>query len=119
MNNNNQHHSGFMAGFVIGVVVGAVIIFLIATKKGKKILKLLSEEGLEGVAELEELLVEDFVEPQSKPIKNKVVRVAKPTADESGPVESSSTSAAPLVPHALGRIQTTGRRFFKGIPKRG
>jgi gas vesicle protein len=55
--NYNQHQgSGFFNGFLLGIVVGAAIVFLVATKKGKKILKLISEEGLDS---LENLIKED------------------------------------------------------------
>ena len=50
-NHNNNHHSSHLgSGFLLGVIVGAAIVFLFATKKGKKILKLLSEEGLKDIA---------------------------------------------------------------------
>jgi len=59
--NHNQHtHGGGMGnGFLLGVIVGAALVFLFATKKGKKILKMLSENGFEGIAELTDMLSED------------------------------------------------------------
>lgn len=59
MEKNNHHKGpGFMNGFFFGIIVGAAVVFLLGTKKGKKILKLLTETGVEGVADLEEMLAE-------------------------------------------------------------
>jgi gas vesicle protein len=64
---NSQHHHGHMNGFLLGVIVGAALVFLLATKKGKKILKLISEEGIESLTDLlkdedvEEVYAEDQV----------------------------------------------------------
>lgn len=48
-NNNPSAGSGrgnnFLSGFLLGALVGAGIVFLFGTKKGKKILKAISEEG--------------------------------------------------------------------------
>jgi len=54
MNNNNNNKSGnnFLGGFLIGILVGAVIVFLLATKKGKKILKVISDDGLDNISNI-------------------------------------------------------------------
>ena len=53
MNNNPNR---FLDGFLWGAIIGGGLVFLLATKKGKKILKMISEEGLE----LSEFLEEGF-----------------------------------------------------------
>lgn len=73
-NNNSRHDNRFFNGFLIGLILGAAIVFLLATKRGKKILKLISEEGLDSIANVleemedEEMVDQDFVEevPESK-----------------------------------------------------
>lgn len=42
----------FGNGFMLGVIVGGLIVFLWGTATGKKILKIISEEGLEGLGNL-------------------------------------------------------------------
>lgn len=116
-----------MSGFILGVIVGAVGIFLLGTKRGKKLLKILSEEGIEGMAELEELLTEKALHVEPTPIKKKVIKT-QPKVEKKEPeieVKESIAQTAEIVqeknayiPRALGRIQTSGKRFFKGIPKR-
>jgi gas vesicle protein len=56
--NNNHRGPSFMNGFFLGIIIGAAIVFLIGTKKGKKVLKLLTESGIEGVSDLQEMLSE-------------------------------------------------------------
>ncbi|PIP74276.1 MAG: hypothetical protein CO135_03930 [Candidatus Levybacteria bacterium CG_4_9_14_3_um_filter_35_16] len=72
--NNSSHNNRSFNGFLIGLIFGAVIVFLFATKRGKKILKLISEEGLDNITNVlenmedEEMMDQDFVEdgPESK-----------------------------------------------------
>ncbi len=58
---DNTHHEGnnLGNGFVLGVVVGVVIALLFSTKKGREILRTLTEEGLSKVSNLEDLLKEE------------------------------------------------------------
>lgn len=45
MENNNRSNNNFFSGFLLGALIGAAIALLLVTKKGKKILKAISEEG--------------------------------------------------------------------------
>lgn len=67
MNNTNsrQHGGGFANGFLLGLIVGAAVVFLLATKKGKKILKLISEEGFDNLANI----VEEYVNEDGEPVE--------------------------------------------------
>jgi hypothetical protein len=38
--------------FLLGIIVGAAIVFLLGTEKGKKILKVISEKGLDNISNL-------------------------------------------------------------------
>ncbi len=50
--NNNNSGSNFFSGFLLGVVVGAAVVFLLGTKKGKRLLKAISEEGLDNISNI-------------------------------------------------------------------
>lgn len=50
---------GFSSGFLLGAIVGGLLVFLIATKKGKKILKILTENGFEGIQDLADMFDDD------------------------------------------------------------
>ena len=57
---NNNHSSKFFDGFLWGAIMGGGLVFLLGTKKGKKILKMITEEGVEGLSEiLEEQMDEE------------------------------------------------------------
>ena len=109
MNNGNNHNSGFMGGFIFGALFGGIVVFLLATKKGKKLLMMLIEEGGEGISEIEEFLTEDFFEGKPEPVgNNKVATSAE--VPQSGTKEKTDK----VVPHMITRLGTSGRRFFRG-----
>ncbi len=111
--NNNQSNTGFLIGLLIGVAIGGGLVFLLATKKGKKILKSLAEEGMDSVSELEELF-EDAIHPDDGEIpepsetKSKNSSSSKPKAQPDGKSGESP----------INRIASSGKRFFRRIPKR-
>ena len=46
--NNNHNGSGLGSGFLLGVIVGVIITLLFTTKKGREIVKELTEKGYLG-----------------------------------------------------------------------
>lgn len=106
MNNNNHHGGGFMNGFLWGLIIGGGLVFLLGTKKGKKIVKVISE-GLEEASELGNLLEEEELEEDEEP---EPTRSTQTSNGETKPEESQSVTET---------IASHTKRFFKGIPKRG
>lgn len=53
---DNKHAHGGGNGFLFGVLIGILIALLFTTKKGRKILKSLTEEGMDKFTSLEDLL---------------------------------------------------------------
>jgi hypothetical protein len=115
MNNEvNKPGGNFSSGFLIGALVGAAIVFFLGTKKGKRILKIISEKGLDNVSnmldkvgnttESEEVFEEDE-ESLTEPSASSEEVVDKP-AQERKPVYR-----AKRVPQ--GRPKT--KRFFRGV----
>jgi hypothetical protein len=49
MNNNNSH---FTTGILLGLILGGGAVFLLGTRTGKNLLKIISEQGFEGVTDL-------------------------------------------------------------------
>lgn len=102
--NNNNNGNGFASGFLIGVIVGAALVFLLATKKGKKLLSAISEEGLDNIADLVDEVEDGFGEEEE---------LSEPES-----VQSSAEETKPKV-HTNGETKKSPiRRFFKGVPKR-
>lgn len=112
----NNKGGGFFSGFLWGMIIGATIVFLLGTKKGKRLLKIISEEGLE----LSELLGADTVEEfekeiEHKPSKKKSVQKSVKTEEPSEAVEEQKHPGNGSV---IKKITSPARRFFRGIPKR-
>ncbi|QQG40905.1 MAG: hypothetical protein HYV37_01105 [Candidatus Levyibacteriota bacterium] len=97
--NNNNSGNGFSHGFILGALIGGGIVFLFGTKKGKKLLKTITEEGLEGIAELENL-AEDEIEEY----------------ENSDDVVQKQPSTKPQ--ENLNEVTSSAKRFFKGIHKK-
>lgn len=63
MNNDNR----FFNGFLLGLFVGGAAVFLVGTRTGKNLLKIVSEEGWEGLTNLlEEYELDDLVEVEKE-----------------------------------------------------
>ena len=88
-----KHGGKFMNGFFWGMVFGALLFFLFGTKRGRKILKNLSEEGIDVFENLENMESQDEYEDDV----------------EESPRENG-------INHKQESTQT--KRFFKGIKKR-
>lgn len=91
-------------GFLLGAAVGAAAFFLLGTKKGNKILKVISEEGAEELSnfikEIDKSKIGASPEPKTSP--------AKTSLDES--VEEEEIEEVPL---ANGENSAQPKRFFK------
>lgn len=73
-----EHRSShFSSGFLLGAIIGATIVFLVGTEKGKKVLKVITDEGLKKLSDLiEERELEDEVLEEVEPV-DKVVEEPK------------------------------------------
>jgi gas vesicle protein len=97
-NDSNKSGGNFFSGFIIGALVGAAVVFFLGTKKGKKLLKVISEEGMDNLNNLIEKAdkatgLEEVYEEEIEPAPRK--GILKRVAEE-----------APKV-----------KRFFKGISR--
>lgn len=75
MNSNNK----FFDGFLLGLLIGGAAVFLFGTKSGKNLLKIISEQGLEGISDLMEQYGQDLNEED---------------LDEEGPIAEYSAKEA-------------------------
>jgi len=102
-NNGNRSGNNFFSGFLLGALIGAAVVFLLGTKKGKKILKAISEEGEGKILNILNKLgksvdIEDVVAEDDEIEKNvQKKEIAKKIIVEDRP--------------------KTARRFFKGISR--
>jgi len=94
MNEKNHKSSN---GFLFGMILGGGLVFLLGTKKGRKILKELSEKGLDALENLSDLeYVTDDLEEE-----------LDSEGDGNLNGEAKSVESKP-----------TMRRFFKGAKRR-
>lgn len=93
-------HTSHGNGFLLGVFVGALLVFLFVTKKGRRILKELSENGWEAFENLEKMADLDGMDEEIVDSVN--------TSEEinSSVSQNGHASTGPV------------RRFFKGIKRR-
>lgn len=122
----NHNQSG--TGFVLGVMVGIILTFLFVTKKGRKILDILTDEGMERLESLEEIfqVLED--EDVSSGKVNKKQEAEKKSNKPSVSEVQERTDAQPILQEEkenvssqetyVTKIKTVPRRLFRGIPRK-
>lgn len=108
----NREGGRFSDGLILGILLGGAIVFLLGTEKGKKVLKLLTEEGgsaLEGILkELDGEQPHKVSSAQHKKIEPQIV-----PAEELSFSEHVEHSAHNGKPHESKREKAPTHRFFK------
>jgi len=111
-NHHKEHQGHFFNGLLVGLILGFALALLFTTKRGRQMVKALTEEGLDSISELrrrmdtlEVMIDEDeyVEEPKEAPkAKNgvKSKEVVEEEIDDEEPTKKDSK-----------------RRFFKGIRK--
>lgn len=117
METQNGKNNGFGSGFLLGLLFGVALTLLLVTKKGRKLLRTLSEEGFENVkgfrqrlrdADLviDEDLYADDLEDESI--------VSTPETVKEQKIEEA---VKPAASNGNG-VKKTAKKFFRGIPKK-
>lgn len=104
MQNNNGR---FFDGLLFGAIIGGAAVFLLGTKRGNKVLKVLSEGGIENLTEM----FEDFEEGVEQGIKKTAKNIEREGEKELGKMEEKVAHEPPKengVNH-----QSGPRRFFR------
>ncbi len=102
-NNNNNSGNNFFSGFLLGALVGAAVVFLLGTKKGKRLLKAISEEGIDNISNL--------LEEASK-TENLDQVVEKPPFAKASEGQGEFAIKETTIEH-----RPKVRRFFRGISR--
>jgi gas vesicle protein len=123
-NKNKNHDSG--NGFLLGVVVGSIATLLFTTKKGRQILKELTDRGIESISELEKKLKNaeeplqvieeenDYSEPEMRPIPDSMEvdeREKEKLEKIEEKLEKASSRMKATIPTP--KPQRSVKRFFK------
>lgn len=111
MDSNNQNKGNFLSGFLLGLLVGGFVVFLLGTKKGKKLLKAISEDGIDNISNLLDQAnkSEDFQDEElDQKTEHKIVAV-KPQLPRKEFVQKREFAF---------EEKPKARRFFRGISRR-
>lgn len=119
--NENNH---FGSGVMLGSILGAGAVFFLGTKKGKKLLKVLTEEGLEGVNEIAGLLDSEHKPITKKSIEKKItntvgnIRELKPIEETVQRLEPAAAEVTKEVGNVAKQVGKSAKRLFKNVPKK-
>ena len=109
----HEKGSSFATGLLLGLLLGIGITLLVVTKKGRKMLKALTDEGLENMKDLrsrlsaaesmidDDLFGDEMEDESSVPIATKPVVAVQHVA-------SKTTNG----------VKKHAKKFFRGIPKK-
>lgn len=102
---NNNSGSKFFDGFLWGAIIGGGVVFLLGTKKGKRLLKTVTEEGVEGLSEILEAQMGDDLSDEE----------IEESEDEEIETDSAEESTNGAAKNNLKKTVTRSapRRFFK------
>ena len=113
---NNNGNSRFLDGFMLGIIVGALGVFLFGTKSGKNLMKILSEEGLEGISKLmQEYNLSDFGQEfeQEEEVEKEPVKHATNTNHQSQEVKEAIGDIKEDIQEEVEK--SPKKRFFKRL----
>ncbi len=99
--NNNSSGNRFFDGFLWGAIIGGGLVFFLGTKKGKKLIKTLTEEGIDN---LSELLEEYGGGEEEEDFEEKVTESSKTSNGNGVSKINSESQPAPT---------KSSRRFFR------
>lgn len=109
---NNNHGNKFFDGFLWGAIIGGGLVFLLGTKKGKKILKMITEEGVEGLSEiLEAQMAEEEEDLEDEETSEIDEVVEKPKIINGNGVSKNDSQNPPI--QAKPAAQGIRKRFFR------
>lgn len=128
MEHNQQHKGGGLStGFLLGVVVGVIVTLLLTTKRGKKILKMITDEGISKISNFEDMVGDMIDEYEAKPAEPQIpsVELAEEIEAEDEaltmPAEKQERKETVKKPAHIATQSVAGgeskpiKRFFKGI----
>lgn len=116
MNNQQNSSGGFGNGFLLGVLLGGGVVFLLGTKKGKQLLKVITEEGWERAAELKDEFEGILDEYEEEDLKRQKPFVNHSTDFADTQAEKKENNFEGKTNNKKGSLEVA-RRFFKGVPK--
>jgi len=126
---NNDRDNKFMIGFFIGGLIGAGLMFLMGTKEGKKVEKMIEKKGRETLEDLEDKVGElkekgEELLKKGEAIKEQVMEQIEEKKDDlteeaSKRLDSALASVVEVQEKGIATTTNLRKRLFKNVPKRG
>ncbi|MEK7502459.1 MAG: hypothetical protein AAB609_02950 [Patescibacteria group bacterium] len=104
---NNNHNNKFFDGFLWGAIIGGGLVFILGTKKGKKILKMITEEGVEGLSEILEAQMDEGDLEDGEEMENMTEAPEEPLLRGNGVSKNSQSK------ESQGEAKSSRKRFFR------
>ena|SRR3989344_3302812 len=115
---NNNHGNKFFDGLLWGAILGGGLVFLLGTKKGKKILKMITEEGVEGLSEiLEAQMDEDPPAGEAENLEEEEEMEDGEKVPEEPLLRGNGVSKNPQSKESQEEIRPPQKRFFRKTSK--
>lgn len=125
---NNDRDNKFMIGFFIGGLIGAGLMFLMGTKEGKKVEKMLEKKGKETLEDLEDKVSElkekgEELLKKGEAIKEQVMEQIEEkkedlTEEASKRLDNALASVVEIQEKGVATTTNLRKRLFKNVPKR-
>lgn len=85
-------NSRFSDGLLVGMLVGGAAVFLLGTKKGNKVLKAITQDGMEGLTDIFDSLEEHQIVPRAVKKTEDIARDFVETVEEKIDPEAPKTN---------------------------
>lgn len=107
--------NGFTYGLVFGALLGGATVFFLGTEKGKKLLKVITEEGMDSFSNIKEMMEEDYEEELGGP---EIVPPISYDGSEDSAEQKSANNGHPHHSHGHHNKKPHPHRFFKKPTKK-
>ncbi len=104
-----NRNSSSTNSFLLGLIVGVLLTLLLVTKKGRMILKTLTDEGMGKIEDLEKIIKERMTDQEDEEEFEEDMEPVVP--ETNGKALETSTNIAHLP-------KSSPRRFFRGTSKK-
>jgi len=115
MSDRRHHGGGYMSGFMMGAIMGAAAVFLLGTKEGKRMAKVMHKKGGKTFKDLEKLV--DDIEDKGEKFAQEAKVVTKKLEKQAKSKQKEVTTKAKKKLTHIKKLQVKGRaaasRYFK------
>jgi gas vesicle protein len=129
MSNDCGRDNKFMVGFFVGGLIGAGIMFLMGTKEGKKVEKMIEKKGQETFGDIEDQIDElkekgEELIKKSEVIKDQVLEQLEDKKEDMSVeatkrIDTALAGAVEIQEKGLSATANLRKHLFKNLPKKG